>query len=312
MYFPYFRGKQFELILLREQSEFLANNQQVPIIAPVRSNTKQLEKAVEALNVKSAQHVLILNPSVGDHANDPSAIFTLLNQLPADHSTITGVKLTYDISEVQIDEILSSLPTKKFALIHAGYQNHAWLTALLQSKQLEPTFNIFLKNAGLQYRDAFRLGSVVVRDGFQQMRNRDYPPEEFFSDLHLSYKHDGYEHFGDYLTIGEQYREGGGPAYAVAVHLTYLNAGDANTIWIKHYVSDSNFDTSDPGNKTREALAKLFGEKQSSAFQLSTTPALRELLDYQARDHFPGLGMLKKLSMWHHLDVVASACSSPS
>ena len=113
-------------------------------------------------------------------------------------------------------------------------------------------------------------------------------------------------------TIGEQYREGGGPAYAVAVHLTYLNAGDANTIWIKHYVSDSNFDTSDPGNKTREALAKLFGEKQSSAFQLPTTPALRELLDYQARDHFPGLGMLKKLSMWHHLDVVASACSSPS
>lgn len=26
MYFPYFRGKQFELILLREQAEFLAAN----------------------------------------------------------------------------------------------------------------------------------------------------------------------------------------------------------------------------------------------------------------------------------------------
>ncbi|WP_456047040.1 sce7725 family protein [Actinomyces sp.] len=309
MYFPYFRGKQFELILLREQADFLAKHLQVPIIAPVRSNTKQLEKSIKALNEKSAKHVVIINPSAGEHANDHSAISALLQSLPRESSTITGIKLTYDITEKQIQHLLEDRPTDSFALLHAGFQNHTWLSAELTSKHLTPSFNIFLTNAGHQYRNAFARDSVVIQDGFQLMRNRDYPPEEFFSELHTTYHRDGFDHFGDYLTIGEQYIEGGGPAYAVAIHLTYLNADDDNTIWIKHYISDSNFDTSDPANKAKEALDKLFVEQQSSSFPIPTTPALLELLNYQARNHYPGLGMLKKLSMWHHLHVVASANS---
>lgn len=310
MYFPYFRGKQFELILLREQAEFLAINHQVPIIAPVRSNTKQLEKSIIALNDKFAQHIVIMNPSAGEHANDHSAICALLQSVPTNSSTITGIKLTYDLTEEQIQVLLNALPTESFALIHAGYQNYARLQAELSNRQLTPKFNVFLTNPGRLYKNTFAMNSVVIRDGFQLMRNRDYPPEEFFSDLHITYDRDGFDHFGDYLTIGEQYIEGGGPAYAVAIHLTYLKADDENTIWIKHYISDSNFDTSDPANKAKEALDKLFVEQQSSSFPIPTTPALQELLNYQARNHFPGLGMLKKLSMWHHLCVMASARSS--
>ena len=310
MYFPYFRGKQFELILLREQAEFLAINHQVPIIAPVRSNTKQLEKSIIALNDKFAQHIVIMNPSAGEHANDHSAICALLQSVPTNSSTITGIKLTYDLTEEQIQVLLNALPTESFALIHAGYQNYACLQAELSNRQLTPKFNVFLTNPGRIYKNTFATNSVVIRDGFQLMRNRDYPPEEFFSDLHITYDRDGFDHFGDYLTIGEQYIEGGGPAYAVAIHLTYLKADDENTIWIKHYISDSNFDTSDPANKAKEALDKLFVEQQYSSFPIPTTPALQELLNYQACNHFPGLGMLKKLSMWHHLCVMASARSS--
>jgi putative ATP-binding protein len=306
MYFPYFRGKQFELILLREQAEFLATNHQVPIIAPVRSNTKQLEKSINALNDKNATHIVIMNPSAGEHANDHSTICTLLQSVPTDSSTITGIKLTYDLAEEQIQDLLNALPTESFALIHAGYQNYAWLQAELNDRQLTPKFNIFLTNPGRLYKNAFAMNSVVIRDGFQLMRNRDYPPEEFFSDLHITYGGEGFDHFGDYLTIGEQYKEGGGPAYAVAIHLTYVNADDENAIWIKHYISDSNFDTSDPANKAKEALTKLANEYQTQTFQLPHTYALNELLAYRARNHFPGLGMLKKLSMWHHLQVVAS------
>lgn len=306
MYFPYFRGKQFELILLREQAEFLAINHQVPIIAPVRSNTKQLEKSIIALNDKNAQHIVIMNPSAGEHANDHTAICTLLQSVPTNSSTITGIKLTYDLTEEQIEDLLNALPTESFALIHAGYQNYAWLQAELSNRQLTPKFNVFLSNPGHLYKKTFATNSVVIKDGFQLMRNRDYPPEEFFSDLHITYGRDEFDHFGDYLTIGEQYTEGGGPAYAVAIHLTYLNTEDENTIWIKHYISDSNFDTSDPANKAKEALTKLANEHQTQTFQVPNTPALRALLAYRARNHFPGLGMLKKLSMWHHLHVVAS------
>lgn len=251
-----------------------------------------------------------MNPSAGEHANDHSAICALLQSVPTNSSTITGIKLTYDLTEEQIQVLLNALPTESFALIHAGYQNYACLQAELSNRQLTPKFNVFLTNPGRLYKNTFATNSVVIRDGFQLMRNRDYPPEEFFSDLHITYDRDGFDHFGDYLTIGEQYIEGGGPAYAVAIHLTYLKADDENTIWIKHYISDSNFDTSDPANKAKEALDKLFVEQQSSSFPIPTTPALQELLNYQARNHFPGLGMLKKLSMWHHLCVMASARSS--
>ena len=139
------------------------------------------------------------------------------------------------------------------------------------------------------------------------MRNRDYPPMEFFSDLHLTYDTLGYENFGDYLTIGEQYREGGGPAYAVALHLTYRNQEDDDAVWIKHYVSDSNDGPSDPGIKAKEALDKLASEWTSGSSLLPYTEPLRILLDYQSRNHYPGLGIFKKLSMWHHLCVMADS-----
>ena len=310
MYFPYLRGKQFELILLREQAKFLANNRQVPIIAPVRQDTTQLQKAIEALNTEHAEHVVIINPNAGDHAEDYSPILELLQTLPENGSTITGIRLNYETQNTDVAHFLRKLPTKRVALVHAGYQNFSFLKQQLASLGISPAYNIYLTNPGNRYRREFNSNSVIIEDGFRQMRNRDYPSLEFFSDLHLTYRTLGYQHFGDYLTIGEQYREGGGPAYAVALHLTYVNHADDGAVWIKHYVSDSNDGPSDPGIKAKEALDKLAKECGSHSCVLPQTEALRILLDYQSRNHYPGLGMFKKLSMWHHLCVMANTAVS--
>ena len=121
----------------------------------------------------------------------------------------------------------------------------------------------------------------------------------------------GYEHFGDYLTIGETYQEGGGPAYAVAIHITYINSTNDDTIWINHYISDSNDSPSDPGNKAREALRKLSHDISTGNLP-AQSEALNMLLEYYKNDRYPGLGMLKKLSMWHHLHIMNNACSRDS
>jgi len=42
MYYPYLRGKQFELLLLRENADLLAKNNIHPIIEPVKSDFKAL------------------------------------------------------------------------------------------------------------------------------------------------------------------------------------------------------------------------------------------------------------------------------
>lgn len=38
MYYPYFRGKQYELIAIRERAGLIAENDFVPIIEPVKDN----------------------------------------------------------------------------------------------------------------------------------------------------------------------------------------------------------------------------------------------------------------------------------
>ena len=311
MYFPYFRGKQFELILLREQAKFLADNHQVPIIAPVRYDTRQLKRTIDALNAAQAEHVIVVNPSAGDHAADCSPILNLLRELDPNTKTIAGLKLGPDTDNEEIETFLQSPPTSKFALIHNKYGDHNFLRSQLSTHQATETYNIFLSAEERLYKSKFNRNTVLIEDGFTQRRNREYPPSELFSDLYLTHSDIGYDHFGDYLTVGETYHEGGGPAYAVAIHITYINTANDNTIWINHYISDSNDSPSDPGNKAREALRKLSHDIAMGNLPAQSN-ALNMLLEHYKNDRYPGLGMLKKLSMWHHLCVMKKACSKDS
>ena len=47
MYHPYLRGKQYELILLRENAKLIKNASMVPIIEPVKKNLTALNKAID-------------------------------------------------------------------------------------------------------------------------------------------------------------------------------------------------------------------------------------------------------------------------
>ena len=44
MYFPYFRGKQYELVTIRETAELMAKSKFVPIIEPVKESLRGLER----------------------------------------------------------------------------------------------------------------------------------------------------------------------------------------------------------------------------------------------------------------------------
>ena len=65
MYFPYLRGRQYELIALREllENNKLSNNV-IPIIEPVRLSPT-LVSTLEAFATKKQPCDLIMNPAVG-------------------------------------------------------------------------------------------------------------------------------------------------------------------------------------------------------------------------------------------------------
>lgn len=62
-YYPYFRGKQNELILLRENAKFLKDANFTPIIEPVKESVGGLKRTLEALSVERVEVILIVNPN---------------------------------------------------------------------------------------------------------------------------------------------------------------------------------------------------------------------------------------------------------
>ena len=109
--------------------------------------------------------------------------------------------------------------------------------------------------------------------------------------------------FGDYLIVGDDYSETGGPAYAVAIHLTYLN--DEDDMFIYHFVSDRTDSPTDPGGKFLEALNKLVKQIEEPKSLIYKSSACKEYLELYEKQHYPGLGSVKKLSMQHHLELIA-------
>ena len=80
MYYPYFRGKQFELILLRDNADFLANNNIHPIIEPVNINFSALTRAMKEINENEADCTLVVNPHAGQEPVSQSSILEELIQ----------------------------------------------------------------------------------------------------------------------------------------------------------------------------------------------------------------------------------------
>ena len=66
MYHPYFRGKQYELITVRELAPVLKTAGFRPIIEPVREALSGLDKALQSVVEADGRAIVIVNPHHGD------------------------------------------------------------------------------------------------------------------------------------------------------------------------------------------------------------------------------------------------------
>jgi len=192
-------------------------------------------------------------------------------------------------------------------LIHSGFNSPKVLAASLEDEMSGLTGIFIEDHAKLLYRKHFDQSErILVRDGFKRLRNADYPQLEEFSDLHVTYGDLGMKGFGDFLIVGDVYSESGGPAYAVAIHLTFIDPGKDDVMYIYHFVSDTKDTPTDPAGKFAQALAKLIKKLDSGTSHILETEAIKELRDLHVKGHFPGLGYVKKLSMKHHIETLAA------
>jgi hypothetical protein len=308
MYHPYFRGKQFELITIRDTAELLAKSGFVPIIEPVKEALSGLTRTLKAICDADGKAVVIVNPYHGDHAEDGADITALLkDEFLANKNISAGILLKEGMDIVAVLEYYEGHKDHNPTFVHAGFTD-AKLLAEKLGADIDDTQHVFFeKHCGKLYRKHFKGGRrILLRDGFKkQQRNADYMAVEEFSDLHVTYEEEDMDGFGDFLIVGDDFIEGGGPAYAVAIHLTFIDPDKDDVMYINHFVSTTKDTPTDPAGKFGQALGKLIDKLNSGESKLFEGDAIKEFRSIHANGNFPGLGSVKKLSMKHHIETLA-------
>ncbi|WP_315185266.1 sce7725 family protein [Corynebacterium durum] len=310
MYYPYFRGKQFELQAIKESSETLAEANFTPVIEPVRSTTtglNALKRSLEEIIKNDGTAFLVINPKYGELKNNSDTILNLLEKEISNPSRILpAILLHQNLEQPELQHMLAKMPNK-LTLIHDGYLE---ARDALEDKndRFEEVLHIFVGDPAKEmlYRKHFDGEKVLVYDGFNRTKNANYPERENFSEIHITYQDLGADGYGDFLIVGDQYSETGGPAFAVAIHLTFIDAEQDNVMAIRHFISNENNSPADPAKKFREALDKLVKAVEDTNTPFLTTSAVKEYLQLHKKGHFPGLGYVKKLSMIHHIETLAN------
>lgn len=307
MYHPYFRGKQFELLCIREMAPILQEADFCPIIEPVKDVLGGLNRALDAVVEAGGRTIVIVNPHHGDLADSGAALSELLKRKYLDLPGISaGILLKQNMNASDALRYYRSHSSHSPVLIHAGFGEARTLTEKL-GKQSKDECHVFLERyCGKLYQKHFSgTRRVLLRDGFERKRNRDYELLEPFSDLHATFQDEGMDGFGDFLIVGDDYSETGGPAYAVAIHLTFIDPEKDDSMWIYHFVSERRDTPTDPAGKFAEALTKMMKVVSKSNSKVLETSAVKEFRDLHRQGHFPGLGYVKKLSMNHHIETLA-------
>lgn len=307
MYHPYFRGKRFELVTIRETAQLLAKSDFTPIIEPVKESLSGLTRVLESICEARGEAIVIVNPFHGDHSQDGIEISSLLQEDFLEKDEISaGILLKNDMSLEEVVKCYNKHKDHNPVFIHAGFTEPKQLAEVLGEDMENSSHVFFESHCGKPYRKYFRdADRVLLKDGFKRRRNADHPEVEVFSDLHVTFEEEGMEGFGDFLIVGDDFSEGGGPAYAVAIHLTFIDPDKDNVMYIYHFVSTTKDTPTDPAGKFAQALDKLVAKLDSGTSKLFEGDAIKEFRELHAKGHFPGLGSVKKLSMKHHIETLS-------
>jgi len=299
MYFPYFRGRQYEMLALKDLARGgLLGKYVTPVVEPVKLSST-FDSSLKAFSEAQMYVALIFNPSVGDLAGNLNNIAPLYTRIGNEKKIIPSVLINSntkntlaELTSVGISEesILSILNNRDFLDVYKSLFDAT-----------SPMYTLFPDER--QIRRAVSQNKVLFEDKFQkQDKNANYPEDEFFSEDHLYFKDEGFIGFGDYSIVGDEYTKSGFAPYAVAIHIVYFAAD--NTLRIRHFISDSNDDISDVAGKFHEAVSKLARWYEDGQHR-QLTVGLETLLNHFKNGTYPGLPTLKKLSIMHHLELMA-------
>lgn len=302
MYYPYLRGRQFELLALRDFAESLQGNASkvFPIIEPVKDNKNALKRAAMSMSSSGMEYGIILNPEKGDCAGQWLDLST-----ESEFPPVASWFPTFIVKN-NISQIIETINGKQ-------YQNVILIVSKTASDAEEDIINLIHNDSVTKIiidTPRRRIKHAVTDDGKEiitlsdnfeaKSANKEYLniDEELFSEEFAYFKDEKYNGFSDYTVVPNEFRDGGALPNVVAIHLTYQKEPDQ--IYVKHFCSHSNInDNSNIQGKFAEAAQKAISFYDANPNEDSL--AIDMLRNNIANTSFPGLGMIKKISILHHL-----------
>jgi hypothetical protein len=306
-YFPFLRGKQNELMAVRELADRIAQRGTVvPIIEPVNGNATtgiSIDRYIEV----SMPFVFICNPLHGEFAGHPQRLFTqvISEELMEYDNWTPAFQVRRDSTRTELSAFLDRYSVYEVGIVYQGLPTTASVRALLGSEAIGR--HIFVKHyVPTEYINEIpESRRVMVTDPFnRQQRNADYPDRELFTDMNTLAGNPRRLDFGDFSIVGDHYTETGGPAYAVTIHHIHFQT-DAGPLDISHFISDRTDTTVDTPGKTLEALEKLV--EALGELNPNNTEACNEYREMASTGSTRGLGYLKRLAIKHHLEIMLGA-----
>ena len=317
MYYPYFRGRQNELLCLRELLESnKLSDKIIPVIEPVRFNSTFFT-TLEQFIQKDRKIIIIKNPQVGkffaeQHVTEEKAVNETddkkkrnLEKTLENYATILQdehlLPAYIMCDEIKEKIIAGEIISKEVIIINKDKGNYSLY--LDEGDDLEAVLTFIPKDE--DFKDEVFGDTIILEDVYNKARrNVDYleKPDDMFSKNHLVFTRRGYQGFSDFSIVGDEYEESGFAPLAIAIHIVYFD--EKKVLRIHHFVSDSNENPSDPARKFEEAVGKIVDWKKLQ--NMVMTDGLSQLILCYEHGKFPGLGVIKKYSLMHHLELLGS------
>ena len=308
MYYSYLRGKQYELLAIRNSIQKISESNIIPIIEPVKESSRNLLTCVQALKDVKSNYIIIANPKCGELVrNQVQAENIIESVIECDPEVEIGLIIDDGSTLSQIILLVDRFPNQRFSFIHYG--RFTAVSELLNYLSKTPRFSrhIFIESTNSNsYRSSF-LGyhRVLIRDGFNRREpNAEYINHltEFYSDLYSNYQDLGYQGFGDFSITGDHFSEGGGQAVTAVIHITYDDNEDIN---IKHFLSNPRRVADDVSILIEEAFSGLEGFLRNKPEVLEWSDSCKSMMEiYQSAGSKTNLANIKKYSISHHFELM--------
>lgn len=300
MYFPILRGRQNELLAIRELQEVDALQNITPIIEPVKVSSTLLS-VLEQFKKADKELILIANPKVGSFEKEifqaPLMVQKIKDVLSGQDCLIKGIYC----ENINVIDVLNKEENCCAYFLNVSCREK-YITLC---DSISPKYTILPASNSRLSRIA--KGEIIfIENAFQpQQRNLDYRKheEDFLTEELFYFNQNDVKGFSDYSIVGEDYAEGGFLPKVVALHLVHLNASK-NQLFIRHFTSDESEESKDIAYKYHMALEKLLEWVDQNNQLIHNTSALDEMRNIYKEGHFPGLGAAKKHAIKHHLELV--------